>query len=118
MSTNARRAGVRRELEAGDVTGLKDLAARLEAQDISVTPEELRADVRALGAVRVQHGGDAVLALLVDDGGRRARGTAGTASQRLRNEVSADPDWRLQVGVAAVVVGFLVVGLLGWLISV
>ncbi|WP_426571046.1 hypothetical protein [Aquihabitans sp. McL0605] len=113
-ATTERRAQVRQELAAGDVPGLRVLADRLEAHGFTVTPDELRADVRALGAVRVEHGEGSVLALPVDgDSGA----SAPVAAPKLTAVVSADPDWRLQVGVAAVVVVFLVVALLGWLIS-
>jgi hypothetical protein len=114
----ARRAEVRRHLAEGDVSGLRDLASRLEAAGIDVTPDELRSDVRALGAIRVQHGASSVLALPVDGGGTPAgTGAPAARSGRLAAEVSADPDWPIQVGVVAVVVVFLVIGLLGWLIS-
>lgn len=114
----ARRAEARRLLADGDVTGLRELASRLEAEGFEVTPDELRADVRALGAIRVQHGDSSVLALPVDGapGGAGARG-ADREQGRLAAEISADPDWPIQVGVAAVVAVFLVIGLLGWLIS-
>jgi arginine repressor len=111
-TTVERRAAVRRELAAGDVTGLRDLAARLQAADIAVTPDALRADVRSLGAIRVQHGEGSVLALPVGDAA-----PAGRTTDRLVAEVSSDPDWPIQVGVAAVVGVFLLVALLGWLIS-
>jgi hypothetical protein len=113
---------VRRELALGDVAGLRDLAGRLESEGIAVSPDVLRADVRALGAVRVQRGGSSVLALPVDDGSGRPTGPGGSAdagaTARLANEISADPDWKLQVGVVAVVAVFVLVALLGWLISV
>ena len=112
--TGERRAAVRRELAAGDVTSIRDLAGRLQAEGLEVTPEALRGDVRALGALRVQHGDGTVLALPVDDPSPRA---AGGTSARLAAEVSADPDWRIQVGVVAVVALFLLVALVGWLIS-
>lgn len=109
-----RRAEVRRQLAEGDVSGLRDLASRLDAAGIDVTPDELRSDVRALGAIRVQQGASSVLALPVDGPAARA---PDAGSGRLVAEVSADPDWPIQVGVAAVVAVFLVIGLLGWLIS-
>lgn len=114
-TTGERRAQVRRQLAVGDVATLRDLAGRLQDDGVAVTPEELRADVRALGAIRVQHGDGTVLALPVDDPAGRAAG--GRTVERLTAEVSADPDWRIQVGVVAVVAVFLLVGLLGWLIS-
>ena len=61
--TGSRRAAVRRELAAGDVASIRDLASRLQAEGVDVTPEALRSDVRALGAIRVQHGDGTVLAL-------------------------------------------------------
>ncbi len=112
--TGARRKEIRRRLATGDIASLRDLAGRLQDDGITVTPDVLRADVRALGAIRVQHGEGSVLALPVDDSaGRPAAG----AAERLTAEIGADPDWRLQVGVVAVVALFLLVGLLGWLIS-
>ena len=113
-STGERRAQVRRQLAAGDVTGLRELAGRLQDDGVTVTADVLRSDVRALGAIRVQHGDTSVLALPVDDAGSRAPG--GT-TERLAAEISADPDWRIQVGVVAVVALFLLVAFLGWLIS-
>lgn len=110
----ARRAEVERQLAAGDVTGLRSLASRLEGAGIAVTPDELRADVRSLGAVRVRHGDTSVLALPVDGPAR----SGGSAADRLRAEVTADPDWPIQIGVAVVVAVFVLVGLLGWLISI
>lgn len=112
--TGSRRAAVRRELAAGDVASIRDLASRLQAEGVEVTPDALRSDVRALGAVRVQHGDGTILALPVDDGPARP---AGGTSDRLTAEVSADPDWKIQVGVVAVVAVFLLVGFLGWLLS-
>jgi hypothetical protein len=111
----ARRAEIERRLAAGDVTGLRALAARLDGAGIAVTPDQLRAEVRSLGAIRVRHGDTSVLALPVD-GADRSRGR-GAGTQRLAAEVTSDPDWPIQVGVAAVVAVFLLVGLLGWLIS-
>jgi hypothetical protein len=112
----ARRAEVRRQLAAGDVTGLRDLAGRLHDDGVDITPEALRSDVRALGAIRVQHGDETVLALPVDDPAHRSG--SGTSTERLTAEVVADPDWRIQAGVVAIVALFLLVALLGWLISV
>lgn len=109
-----RRAKVREQLASGDVASLRDLAGRLKDDGVTVTPESLRADVRALGAVRVQHGDDTVLALPVDDVATKPSGPAAL----LAAEVSADPDWRIQVGVVAVVALFLLVAFAGWLISV
>mgnify|MGYP001071054148 CR=1 FL=1 len=108
-----RRARVRQQLAAGDVAGLRDLAGRLKDDGVTVTPEALRADVRALGAIRVQRGDGTVLALPVDDGSGRGSGPAAL----LAAEVSSDPDWRIQVGVVAVVALFLLVAFAGWLIS-
>ncbi len=115
MDVGSRREAVRGYLAAGDVTSLRDLAGRLQSDGVAVTPDELRSDVRALGAIRVEHGDGTALALPVDDLVTRPEGRA---TARLAAEVSADPDWRIQVGVAVVVVAFLVVALLGWLISV
>ena len=114
-TASERRAQVRRQLASGDVASLRELAGRLQDDGVTVTPDELRADVRALGAVRVQHGDGTVLALPVDDPGTRA---SGGAVDRLTAEVVADPDWPLQAGVVAVVALFLLVALAGWLISV
>jgi DNA-binding IclR family transcriptional regulator len=118
----ARRTEVERHLAEGDVAGLRALAERLEADGLAVTADELRADVRSLGAIRVRRGESSVLALPVDGPAGRRSGSdrsdrAGGSDGRLVAEVSADPDWPIQVGVAAVVVVFLVIGLLGWLIS-
>lgn len=118
LGADERRAAVERELVRGDVVGLRELAGRLESEGITVTPEVLRADVRALGAVRVQKGATSVLALPVDAGGRAGSGSEGRVPPRLAAEISADPDWSVQVGVVAVVVVFMLVALLGWLISV
>jgi hypothetical protein len=96
------------------VTSLRELAGRLEDAGVEVTPDVLRSDVRALGAIRVQHGDGTVLALPVDDGAARS---SGSATERLAAEVSADPDWRIQVGVVAVVALFVLVGFAGWLLS-
>ena len=110
-----RREQVRRELGSGQVTGLRDLASRLQAEGIAAGPDQLRADARALGAVRVQMGETSVLALPVGSDGKPAAqpSTVGV----LAAEVSSDPDWKLQVGVVAVVALFLLVAFLGWLIS-
>jgi len=113
IGAGERRAAVRRELAAGDVASIRDLARRIQAHGIEVTPEALRADVRALGAIRVRHGDDTVLALPVAAAPR----PAGRATERLADEVSADPDWSIQVGVVGVVALFLLIGLLGWLLS-
>lgn len=110
----ARRDEVRRQVAAGDVAGLRELAARLEAEGVTVTPDVLRADLRALGVVRVERGEASVLAIPVD--GPAPKGP-GTVTERLAAEVSSDPDWPIQLGVAAVVAVFVLVGLLGWLIS-
>ena len=110
-----RRALVRQELAAGDVTGLRMLADRLATRDVVAGPDELRSDVRALGAVRVQAGDASVLALPVDPD---ARSVPAGPAPLLANEVSRDPDWKLQVGVVAVVAVFLLVAFVGWLISV
>lgn len=77
-----------------------------------VSPDQLRSDVRALGAVRIEGPDGPVLALPVDV----ADGSAGEAP-KLAAVVTADPDWRLQVGVVIVVALFVLVALLGWLIS-
>ena len=114
VDVRERRARVRRELAAGDVASMRDLAGRLQADGIEITPEALRSDVRALGAIRVHHGDDAMLALPVDG----AAGGSGSSTERLAAEISSDPDWRIQVGVAIVVAAFVLVALLGWLISV
>lgn len=114
-STKQRRAEVRKQLAAGDVANLRDLFSRLQAGGVEVAPDVLRADVRALGAIKVQHGDDTVLALPADDAAAPKPG--GTAAERLAAEVSADPDWRIQVGVVVVVALFLLVALIGWLIS-
>ena len=109
-----RRTLVRSELATGEVTGLRMLADRLAARDVVAGPDELRADVRALGAVRVQVGDTSVLALPVDASGRSSSPAAATL---LGNELSRDPDWKLQVGVVAVVALFLLVAFAGWLLS-
>lgn len=115
VDARTRRAEVERQLAGGDVSGLKALAARLDEQGIAVTPDELRADVRSLGGIRVRHGDSSVLALPVDG---PARAPAGTGSARLSAEIASDPDWPIQLGVALVVGVFLLIALLGWLISV
>ncbi|MCU1372494.1 MAG: hypothetical protein JWO77_3688 [Ilumatobacteraceae bacterium] len=108
----ARRAEVERQLASGDITGLRALAARLDDEGIAVTPDELRADVRSLGAVRVRRRDTSVLALPVDGPAR-----PGGSSPRLAAAVTSDPDWPVQVGVAVVVAVFALIALLGWLIS-
>lgn len=110
----AERRAVREHLEAGDVASLRDLAGRLLADGIEVTPEVLRADVRDLGAIRAKHGEGTLLVLPLDDAAVRADGPV---TERLAVEVSHDPDWKIQVGVVAVVALFLLVGFLGWLLS-
>lgn len=110
-----RRALVRAEVAAGGVTGLKDLAGRLADAGVDVTPDQLRADLRALGAVRVEGPDGPVLAIPVD--GDRSAGR-GAAPATLAATVADDADWKLQVGVLVVVVVFVLVALLGWLISV
>jgi arginine repressor len=112
-SAAERRREVRDLIATGEVTSLRDLAGRLQDQGIATTPDALRSDVRSLGAIRVQRGDGTVLALPVDD---RAPTPAGAS--RLTAEIAADPDWRIQVGVVAVVAAFLLVALIGWLISV
>lgn len=109
-----RRALVRRELATGEITGLRMLADRLAAHDVVAGPDELRADVRALGALRVQVGDASVLALPVDGDGRP---TSTAPAPLAANELSRDPDWTLQLGVVVVVAVFLLVAFAGWLIS-
>mgnify|MGYP001160337894 CR=1 FL=1 len=110
-----RRAAVRAALATGEVSGLRMLAERVEAAGFEVEPDVLRADVRSLSAVRVQRGDTSVLALPMAPEGR---GADRTPAPKLTAEISADPDWKLQVGVAAVVIVFLVVAVIGWLIRV
>lgn len=117
VDVRTRRAEVERQLAAGDVSGLKALAARLDEQGITATADELRADVRALGGIRVRHGDSSVLALPVDGAGTRGPST-GSSTGRLNAEITSDPDWPIQLGVAIVVGVFLLVALLGWLISI
>jgi hypothetical protein len=113
-SAAKRRREVRHLLATGEITSLRDLAGRLQDEGIATTPEALRADVRSLGAIRVQHGEGSVLALPADD---RAGAASGGPAPLLAAEIAADPDWRMQVGVVAVVALFLLVALAGWLIS-
>ena len=110
----ARRETVRQAIVASGPLGLRELAERLEAEGHPMSREELRADVRALGAIRVETPDGPMLAIPIDED---APGANGSVAELLQAEVSADPDWRLQVGVAVVVAVFVLVALLGWLIS-
>lgn len=113
-SSGERTAAVRELLVAGEATGLRSIAESLHAQGIEAGPEELRADLRRLGAVRVQGSDGPRLALPV---GRDADGAAAGPGAGLPAALVADPDWPLQLAVTVVVAVFLVVGLLGWLLA-
>lgn len=108
----SRLAVVRAALATGEVDSLRTLAARVADAGFEVGPDQLRADLRRLGVVRVEGSAGVVLAVPAGDDRSPARSSPG-----LRARVAADADWPLQVAVAVVVALFLVVGLAAWLIS-
>lgn len=100
---------------AGGVTSPRDLAARLHDQGIDAEPAQLRADLRALGAIRVVGPDGEVLAVPADPGSPKQPTSA--PGPTLAQEVVADPDWKLQAAVVSVVALLVLVGLLGWLLG-
>ncbi len=108
---------VRRTLAAGGVTGPGDLSARLADAGLHRDPDEVRAHLRALGAVRGAGPDGPVLAVPVDRAGTPVGPTAGPAGPVASLGGDADPDRTLQLTVVLVAAAFLVVGLLGWLIA-
>ena len=108
----ARRKQVRRELAAGDVTGLRVLAARRGGGGLRGRRPTSCGPTSGRWAPSGWSTATAPCWSCPLDGEGPPK-----AASKLTAEVVADPDWRLQVGVAAVVLVFLVVALLGWLIS-
>ena len=122
MDEADRRALVRDLVVSGAVDGPKDIARELSTAGVDVDAEILRGDLRALGAVRVVGAEGPTLAILTDKAAVPAppepATTKGKKPQgRLAAEVTADPDWPLQVVVAAVAVAFLLIALLVWAIA-
>ena len=106
-----RRRAVRDLVVAGDITGPRQLAGRLAELGHPTSADDLRADLRALGAVRVVGPSGPVLAVPVDRAGA-APGEGGLVA-----EITADPDWKLQAVVLTVVLAFLLAGLVAWLLG-
>lgn len=119
VPTAERRAAVRAELASGGVDGLRTLADRLEARGVAAEPDALRGDLRALGAIRVAGADGPVLAVPVERTGRGGQpGSGQGAPPALTAVIAADADWPLQLAVLVVVAVFLLVAVVGWLISV
>ena len=112
----ARRRAVRDLVVAGGVTGPRDLAGRLADAGIDAPPDALRADLRALGVVRVQ-GPDGPVLAVPEDRGVAASPAARPGAGGLVAEITSDPDWKLQVVVLSVVLAFLLAGLVAWLLG-
>ncbi|MCU1453879.1 MAG: hypothetical protein JWN46_2025 [Acidimicrobiales bacterium] len=114
-----RRQTVRTLLRAGEVRGPRDLRRRLGERGYVVDDEELRGDLQAVGAVRVD--GPAGPRLGLADwsraGDERPDDPAPGSAAGVVAAVRADPDWPLQVVVVAVAAVFVLVGFLGWLIG-
>ena len=106
----ARRGAARAEIVAGGIDSLRTLGTRLRDQGHAVTPDELRADLREIGAIKVEGPDGPVYAVAVPTGTDVAVPAPAAA-------LLADPDWPVQVAVVAVVVVFLALGLLGWVLS-
>ena len=113
----ARRRAVRDLVVAGGVTGPRDLAGRLADAGIDAPPDALRADLRALGVVRVQGPDGPVLAVPEDRGAAAASPATRPCANGLVAEITSDPDWKLQVVVLSVVLAFLLAGLVAWLLG-
>ena len=107
-----RRSAVRDAVVAGGVDTLRTLGRRLHDEGISAGPDDLRTDLRALGALKVVGPDGPVYALPAEGEGHVPRRTP-----KLATELVADPDWPLQLAVVAVLVLFLLVGLVGWIIA-
>lgn len=112
----ARRRAARDLVVAGGVTGPRDLAGRLAERGIEASPDALRADLRALGVVRVL-GPDGPVLAVPEDRGAPASGPARSGAPALVAEITADPDWKLQTVVLTVVLAFLLAGLVAWLLG-
>lgn len=108
----ARRRAARELVVAGGVTGPRDLARRLADRGFEAAPDALRADLRALGVVKVLAPEGTVLALPEEREAVGAGGAGGPVA-----EITADPDWKLQAVVVTVVLAFLLAGLVAWLLG-
>jgi len=113
----ARRRAARDLVVAGGVTGPRDLAGRLAERGIEASPDALRADLRALGVVRVVGPDGPVLAVPEDRGAPAGGAPARSGAPALVAEITADPDWKLQAVVLTVVLAFLLAGLVAWLLG-
>jgi len=122
MDEHDRRELVRNLVVSGAVDGPKDIARELADAGVDVDADILRGDLRAVGAVRVAGADGPTLAILVD----KTHAPAPTHTEpakskkpqgKLAAEVTSDPDWPLQVVVAAVAVAFLLVAVLVWAIG-
>lgn len=116
----ARRLRIRELLRSDEVTGPRDLAARLEAAGATVAPTELRADLRSLGVTRVEGSHGARLAVPIEgpaahSGGDRPAGRP--AAPTPLSYLTGDPDWPLQLVVVALVTAFVLAGLIAWVIA-
>lgn len=127
MDDEERRELVRELVVSGEATGPKDLARHLADAGCDVGPDVLKRDLRALGAVRVVSPDGPVLAIAIDasrasaaatsaDGGA-PRSTSRDAGGTLTAQITSDPDWPLQVVVAAVALAFFLVALVAWLLG-
>ncbi|MCU1453153.1 MAG: hypothetical protein JWN46_1299 [Acidimicrobiales bacterium] len=120
-----RRRVVLELLRSGEVRGPRDLRRRLGEQGYAIDDAQLRADLSAVGAVRVEGPRGARLGLPADESVAASSASSASArvdapraaASRRAEAAEPDPDWRLHLVVVAVVVAFLVVGLLGWLIG-
>lgn len=112
----ARRRAARDLVVAGGVTGPRDLAGRLAERGIESSPDAIRADLRALGVVRVA-GPDGPVLAVPEDRSAPAGGPARPDGAGLVAEITADPDWKLQAVVLTVVLAFLLAGLVAWLLG-
>jgi hypothetical protein len=123
-----RRRAVRAAIVAGGVTGPRDLVDQLELLGIAAEPDDVRGDLRALGAIRVAGPDGPVLALPAPGsgggpgggsggGGGGGGGAGAPPAERLTAAITSDPDWKLQAVVVAVVLAFVLAGLLTWALA-
>jgi hypothetical protein len=111
-----RRRAVRAAIVAGGATGPRDLVDQLAVLGIDADPDDVRADLRSLGAIRVTGPDGPVLALPAGNAPVGARADA-PARERLASVITSDPDWKLQAVVLAVVLAFFLAGLATWALA-
>lgn len=116
----ARREAIRELLRTEAIAGPRELADRLAAEGHEVGPADLRADLRRLGAIRVEGPDGPRLAVAVD-GAAAVGGSGGPTPAAGRpdplGQLTGDPDWPLQAVVVAVVLVFVLAGLVAWLVA-